>query len=216
MIRIPKSNLFTHKSVEQIKVRVMRTHKQAKLLNTIQLHDNPYIRYALQVDGNKEVITMSPKYPGAEQDYPLTFDFKFNFDKSPDAQKSHQSLQDAMKKGLPAVIDAKFIESIEFPDLLDPEIFGHDKFKPDKLFIMPISQNRKFSAAMKILDQNEDIVFQISFVEFREKRYGTEEIVFTNEAQQLSIQFSITLNLVDRTANIGHGSGEGFSTFTNL
>jgi hypothetical protein len=179
-IKIPKKNLFTHKSVDSIKARVMHTHKQAKLLTTIQTLDNPYIRYALQIDGNKEIITMSPKYPGAEQDHPLTFDLKFNFDKSPDAQQSHQSLQDAIKKGLPAEIDAKFIESIKFPDLLDPEILGHDEFKPDKLFIMPVNQNRKFSAAITILNQNKDTLFQIPFVEFREKRYGTEEIMFSN------------------------------------
>jgi len=201
-IKIPKSNLFTSKSVEQIKTRVMHTHRQAKLLNTIQLRENPYIRYALQVDGNKEVITMSSKYPGAERDYPLTFDFKFNFDKSPDAQLSHRSLQDAMKKGLPAVIDGKFIESAKFPDLLDPETLGYDEFKPDKMFIVPISQNRKFSAAITILDRNDNVLFHMPFVEFREKRYGTDEIVFTNDAQQLSIRFSLTLNLVDHSANI--------------
>lgn len=216
-VKIPKSNLFTDKSVNQIKARVMKSHKQAKLLNTIQTLDNPYVHYAVQIDGNKEVITMSPKYPGAEQDYPMTFDFKFNFDRSSDAQQAHQSLQDAMRKGLPAVIDSKFIESVEFPELLDPEIFGHDEFKPDKLFIMPINQNRMLSAAVTILDQNEEILFQIPSIEFREKRYGSEEIMFSNEDQQIPIKFSMTLNQVEHKANISfHTSFLNLNAFQAL
>ena len=200
-VKIPKDNLFTEKSIDQIKARVMKLHRPANLLSTIQTLNNPYVHYSVQFDGNNEIITFSPKYPGAEQDYPMAFDFKFKFDRSPDAQQAHQALQDAMKKGLPAEIDSKFIENVEFPELLSPEIFGYEEFKPDKLVITPISQNRAFSASVIILDRNEETLSHIPFVEFKEKRYGSEEIMFSNDDQQIPAKFSMTLNHVERKTN---------------
>ena len=160
-IRIPVKNILTEKSLNQIKIRVMRFHRKVKLLNTIQTLDNPYIRYGLEFGEKKEVITMSPKYPGAEQDYPLAFQIEFNFDKNyEEAKLAHQSLQDAIKRGTPATISAKFINHVKFPDLIDPEIFGYDEFKPEELFIVPEKQNRSIPCAIKIIGQNDEILAQ--------------------------------------------------------
>ncbi len=210
-VKIPKDNLFTEKSIDQIKARVMKLHRPANLLSTIQTLNNPYVHYAVQFDGNNEIITFSPKYPGAEQDYPMIFDFKFKFDRSPDAQQAHQALQDAMKKGLPAEIDSKFIENIEFPELLSPELFSHDEFKPDKLLIMPISQNRAVPAAVTILGQNEEVLSYIPFVDFKEKRSGSEEIMFSNDGQQIPVRFSMTVNQIEHKVSFSFHVG-----FVNL
>lgn len=201
-VKIPKGNFFSEKSIGRIKTRVMKLHRQANLLSTIQTLNNPYVNYAVQFDGNNEIITFSPKYPGAEQDYPMIFDFKFKFDTSSGGQQAHQALQDAMKKGLPAEIDSKFIEDVEFPELLSPELFSHEEFKPDKLLIMPINQNRAFSATVTILNQNEEILSHIPFVDFKEKRSGSDEIVFTNDNQKIPLKLSIALDHVKNTTNL--------------
>lgn len=196
-VKIPKDNLFTEKSIGQIKSRVMKLHRQANILSTIQTLNNPYVNYAVQIDGNNEIIAFSPKYPGAERDYPMTFDFTFKFDRSSGALQAHQALQDAMKKGLPAEIDSKFIENVEFPKLLSPELFSHDEFKLDKLLIMPISQNRTVPAAVTILGQNEEVLSCIPFVDFKEKRSGSEEIMFSNDGQQIPVRFSMMANQIE-------------------
>jgi hypothetical protein len=210
-VKISKDNFFTEKSIGQIKARVMKLHRQANLLDTIQTLNNPYVNYAVQFDGNNEIIAFSPKYPGAERDYPMTFDLTFKFDRSSSAQQAHQALQDAMKKGLPAEIDSKFIENVEFPELLSPELFSHDEFKPDKLFIMPISQNRTVPAAVTILGQNEEILSNIPFVDFKEKRSGSEEIMFSNDGQQIPVRFSMTANQIEHKVSFSFHVG-----FVNL
>jgi hypothetical protein len=201
-IRIPKANLLNEKIVKQIKTRVLRSHNQAKLLSTVQTFNNPFVRYEMKTDGNTDTITAFSKYPGADEDNPIYFDLKFKFDKSTEGQQAYQSLQSTLKKGTPAEIDGRFIEDFKFPELFNPEIFGVNVGKFEKLFIKPIKSGRKFATKIEILGKDEKTIAQMPFVEFKDEYIGSEEVFVTNEEQQLPIKISMRFNLVERIANI--------------
>lgn len=197
-IKIPEKNLFIRENIEKIRVQVLRFHKKEKLLTTIETLDHPGIRYVPEFDGNTTKISAFPKYPGAEQDYPITVDLTLNFDDSDEGKRAHKSWEDVFKKGMSVNISSRFIKDLKFSETFNPEIFWDDEFRPDGLVILPLKRDRKFIAKLDVFDRENNLVSQVPYIEFKEVRYGTDEILMSNEDQPIPTKFSMLAKLPER------------------
>jgi hypothetical protein len=201
-VQIPGKNLFTKETVEKIKNRVLRSHKQEKILNTINSLNHPGIKYGLEFRENTVIVNTSYKYPKAEKDYPLSFGLTLNFGDSEEGRKAQEAWENAFKKGTPAEVDARFIKEFTTPQELAviDGLFNDEKFSPDALIIVPLKRDKKFPAKIEVFNSANELVAQIPYIEFKEIRYGTEESVFSNREQKIQTEFSILVNLFKREA----------------
>jgi hypothetical protein len=201
-IKIPAKSLFTKQSIETIRKRVLSFHRKEKIINTLENLNHPGIRYGIEFDGYATKISAYPKYLGAERDYPVSVGFTLNFDSSEEGRLAHKSWQDVFKKGIGAKISSRFIKDINFSETFDPNMFSDDEFKPDELMIYPLRRKKKFVAKIEVFNKEYKLVSQVPYVEFREIRYGTDEILMSNEEQSIPTKFSILLNLLENKSTI--------------
>ncbi|MBX3036572.1 MAG: DUF4365 domain-containing protein [Anaerolineales bacterium] len=197
-IQIPKDNILNKDNVEKIKNRVLRNHKKEKLVNTVETLKNPFYNYILQTDGNKNSISIEPKYPNAEIESPQSINFRFKFDDSIEGKKNLEAWQDSIKKGKYAEIDSKFIEDVSFSDLINPELFGLESPKFEKLIIEPIRNNRRFAVTLQVFDKSNKLIEKIPYLEFTEEESGTEEILFSNINQLIPLKIYLRFILPEQ------------------
>jgi hypothetical protein len=71
---------------------------------------DPHYRVSFSVDGEKFSFSLVPRYPGAEDDRPITITSSFAFPDTPEGRSKLEDLQDAIRYGATAIIPKPFIE----------------------------------------------------------------------------------------------------------
>lgn len=75
---------------------------------------NPFHRLSITVDGGHVAAIPTPRYPGAEDDYPLTINATFTFPRSADGKKAQQDFERYLSHGERVVLDSRFVESFKY------------------------------------------------------------------------------------------------------
>lgn len=201
-VRIPLNNVFDQNALPAITHRVIKAHRQTTWLSATQTAQNPFFRYDFKSSGEEYEVNIYPKYPGAEQDRPVEIKGTFKFDQSPEAQAALQALETAFKTGASVEIDSRFFEGFSLPEAFS-DLFAHfDGFQPNKIKIGTAKSDRRFAAKISILDQDDNYIAEVPYIDFKVIQEGTEEITFSNEEQNIPPKVQLKINLKDYTSSL--------------
>jgi|GEM_PF-4154349 len=193
-IKIPLQNFFNRENIEHIKGRVLASHEQSKLLTAVQTLNHPFLNYSYEAERNSTKISVHPKYTQSEKENSIKGKIRFRFDNSPDAQKASQELNTAIKTGLPARIDNKYLEAFQITDFSPGLLPQVDSLSPGFIEIMSQQSEEKEIFKIFLLDQNRQKIVEIPYVEFYALRSGTEEITLSNEPQKIPLKIEFSIN----------------------
>jgi Domain of unknown function (DUF4365) len=183
IVRIPKDNIFDGRAIKQIAERVFSRHDQARWMQAIQTANNPYYRYTLAATDQETIISIFPRYPGADVDSPIQFSGTFKFDQSDEGRTAHDAFDKSIKTGSPVKLASRFFEGFDF-SAAHPDLFAHvNEFRLETIELQPIASNQTNIAKLLFLDSHGSVSHEIPYIEFREVQSGIEEITYSNEHQ---------------------------------
>lgn len=197
VIKIPRDNFLNKEAIENIKLRVLKLHQKEKINSRIQSIDHPLYNFNLYMDETSTTVNVLPKFPGTNKDIPLSVGLKLNFGNTDEGKKALRNWEDVFKKGEKAIINAKFIEKIKFDKNLSPEILFGDDFELEEMEVEPIKRNIKLPTRIEVLSDDDQVLAQVPYIEFEEVRRGSEETLFSNEKQELFLDFFLLFNSLE-------------------
>ena len=194
-VRIPINNRFDAKAVGEIAQRVLRFHEPSKWLSAVETAQNPQYRYSVRYGEKGVVVSIYPRYPGAERDSPAELNLILNFDQTdPIAQAKLEAVERHVKTGEPVEIESRFIEKAEFPKAWS-DLWGYVPELPDATVVLSTAQSeRVFRYRLTILGQNDEILGEIPQVNFRVVQGGTEEVTLSSEGDDPNLVFRLRFN----------------------
>lgn len=175
--------------------------------------DNPFFRYELQTDRDKTIISAHPKYEMTDMPTP-EFKIIFEFPKDKTGKKASKELENAIKRGKPATIKAKYIKDISpsFYDLLP----FREEGALSELKISSAKYDKSLPVGLKVTGANSQ-TSSIDYVELKKVRAGTDEIEFSNIGQKAPIVIRLLLNLKKKKIQFNYKTEyEGFRPETVL
>ena len=97
---------------------------------------SPHYRMVVHMEGETTVVSLQPKYPGAEQEHPIGFQGKFVFPKTAEGKAKLEEFKLHSATGAPITLESDYIEKIEPPEFLTP-FLAKSGMKPEKVVIKP-------------------------------------------------------------------------------
>ncbi|PWB50543.1 MAG: hypothetical protein C3F13_16455 [Anaerolineales bacterium] len=196
-IRIPMQYKLDQKAVKEIEQRVLKAHGQNLWLTAIQTIQNPYVGYRISaLDEESVKIEAYGKYPGALDDHPVELSGIFKFDQSQEAQEARKALENAFKTGETVKLDSRYFEGFD-PAQIAPDLLAHlGKFETREIEIGTAQTNEGFIGKLEILDEHDNNLGEIPYIDFRVVQAGSEETTLSNEHQPIPLKVKWILNYV--------------------
>ncbi len=166
---------------------------------------SPHYSLELNTKKGKKVLSVSPKYPEALKDHPITFTGSFITPTTPEGEKIRKDLDDFLKKGTPVEIEKPFFEGFELPDFIS-QIFGKSETSKIKLESNPPKEPIPVRIEFNSADGTSHKLEYISLVIQKE---GIEETALVNQNQNIPVQTILVFNAVSKKATITLKSKSG-------
>ncbi|WP_160319529.1 DUF4365 domain-containing protein [Herpetosiphon geysericola] len=211
-VKIPKTNIFNNDAIPIIQNRVLHDNEAHRWLSAVQTANHPYFSYQFQSKDNGFEIGVSPRYPGADQDSPVSINGTFRFDASEHGRANLQKFKDMIRTGIPAEFDSSVFEGFNVHDIFYPIMPELESFQTSKILISSIPGQNPQTIKVSFFDKHGTLVQRFPFIELVDVQSGTEEVTFTNKAQKLSITTTMTVSKVSNTINISFGFDHGPGT----
>jgi hypothetical protein len=165
-------------------------HERQKILAAAQTASDSHYEYQVTTSNREITVGVLPKYPGAEQDKPLTISGQFKFDlKTPEGAEAFSKFERMLKAGEDFEVDSRFIEKFHLPETFSKIFALPNDSRPASISITSIPD--KEIRPVRYTFESGDGRFRSEFpyVEYKVIRAGTEETLLSNEGQSISAKF---------------------------
>jgi len=187
-VRFIDSNKLWSLIEEKLHVSIWsRVEEVRRLSKVIDSHYEPQITIA----GDKTLVKLSEKFPGAAKEKPISIKGHFVFPKEEDAKAFHASLQKHLETGAPFNIPSKFIGNIDIPDFVQ-QLIGVQDLHLKHIAILPTTAPNKIPVRITFVCEDGDN-FVCNYVLLKLVKGGTKKITLVND--ELDVPFLIKLEL---------------------
>lgn len=145
------------------------------------------------VASSDNTFSIVPKHPNAHKELPFEVKTHFDFPENPEGNEALKTLREFITKGKNAIIEGKFIKSIEVPDFipefLKPQVSENGKLILEHLKrneILPARLERHLAAGGKVI---------LDRLDMKLVEPGTEEFTISNENQPVPWRVAVTVDL---------------------
>jgi len=193
-IKIPNKNILNKENISLIKERVVRTHKNGKILTNIQTLNDESYDYFFKTSGKRSSISLIPKHPNALQDSPIELEGLLKFDNTPEDRKLYEKFKRSIKTGSPVKLNAKNFEISKFPKQFSKLLNDSENFDFKYMMLKSSRSNEIFPSNIKLLDKEDNILYEIAYIEFKKIQAGEEEFTFSNRDENKLLNIKLILN----------------------
>lgn len=157
---------------------------------------SPYYRIVAQTKEDGVAISLEPKYPGAEQEHPITFTTRFVFPDTPEGREMHEAFERHQKTGAPVTIPEPYLEEFKLPEFLIP-FLGSMSEGSGTLTIGPQRLSSPLLVRIEMECEDGDRV-ALNYIHFNVMQAGTEEITLNNDQQPVPWKVQLVLNTKEK------------------
>jgi len=154
---------------------------------------SPHYRIVAHTKANGTAIWLEPKYPGAEQEHPLTFRARFVFPDTPEGREMREAFERHLRTGAPVVLTKPYIAEFELPEFLIPFLDPTG----EGIRMLEIGPRRLPHPLLVKVEveckDGEQVVLE--YIHLNALQAGTEEITFANDQQPVPWKFQLVINI---------------------
>jgi hypothetical protein len=157
---------------------------------------SPYYRIVTQTKEDGVAISLEPKYPGAEQEHPVTFSGRFVFPDTPEGQGMREAFEQHLKTGAPVTLTKLYIEEFKLPEFLIPFLDPTG----EGIGMLAIGPRRlPHPLLVKLEAECEDGErAALEYIHLNSMQAGMEEMTFANDQQPVPWKLQLVLNVKEK------------------
>lgn len=161
---------------------------------------SPHYHIVAQTEGNQVRLWLEPKYPGAEDEHPITFSTRLEFPDTPEGQDKHEEFERHLRTGAPVTLTRPYLTEVEIPEFLIPFLDPTGE-GPGQLTIESLPSPRPL--LVKVLVETESgNRAALDYIHLTAVQSGTDEATFTNDHQPVPWKIKLLRNTKEKRVDL--------------